>query len=74
MAEQFKIAVEQAMGKTLDKQVADRKVLQDKLQAGFDSSDRPAAESKASKEQAEGAGGDNQQVEGFKMEQMNQGR
>jgi cobaltochelatase CobN len=78
VVEQFKLAVEQAAGKPLDKLAAEReellKELQEELRKAAPSASDPAT--KATEPQAdrtEAARGDvAQAVEGYKMEEMNQ--
>jgi cobaltochelatase CobN len=76
MVEKLKLAVEQAAGKTLDKQVKDRRKLLSKLQEGLqkvsaDSSSKDAAKKNDhSSETAQGKKA--KTVEGYKMKDMNQ--
>jgi len=78
VVKQFKLAVEQAAGKPLDKLAAERedllKKLQDGLRQAAPSASDPATEAtEAQADRAEAARGDvAQAVEGYKMEEMNQ--
>lgn len=75
MVEKFKIAIEQAMGKTLAEQVTARKDLQKKLTEGFKKKQEPInkkpsrTESK-SQESAAKENLDPKSIEGYKMEEV----
>ena len=75
VAEQFKLAVEQAAGKPLDQLAAEREELLTKLQEGLRKA-APGASDPAREPQtdtAEAASGDQSEaVKGYKMEEMNQ--
>lgn len=75
MVKKFKIAIEQAMGKSLDEQVRERKALQKKLNEGFNkkpqTSDPKASQTKAPPEpQLSKESADNKNIEGYKMEEI----
>jgi len=75
MVEKFKIAIEQAMGKTLTAQVLERKALQKKLNEGFDqqpqTSDARSSQAKSSRKEAPAKEmADEKSIEGYKMEEI----
>ncbi len=77
MVEKFKMAVEQAAGKSLEKQVKNRKKLQKKLNEGFDKTTRideqkmsdPKSKKEIQKDDTQ-KGPESQTVEGYRMEEM----
>ncbi len=73
MVEQFRIAVEQAMGKALDEKVKDRRKLQKKLQEGFNkkprSGDQKSSRAEKDSKQVSKGGSESKVVEGLKMEE-----
>ncbi len=72
MVEKFQLAIERAAGKSLTKQVTDRKELQKKLNEGFDNTATDEQESKAKQDiQKDVAqkGSESKSVEGYKMEE-----
>ena len=66
MVEKFKIAVEQAAGKTLDKQVQERVDLLEKLKQGFNEKTKQSNDQKETLKK----GKDSAAVEGYKMEEI----
>ena len=75
MVEKFKIAIEQAMGKTLAEQVRERKALQKQLNDGFDkkpqTSDPLTSQKKSTQEQQPSKESmDDKSIEGYKMEEV----
>jgi cobaltochelatase CobN len=75
MVEKFKIAIEQAMGKTLMEQVRERKALQKQLNEGFDkkpqNSDPLTSQTKSTRElQPSKESTDDKNIEGYKMEEV----
>ncbi len=75
MVEKFKIAIEQAMGKTLAEQVQERKALQKQLNDGFhknpQASDPMTNQTKATKESRPSKESvDEKSIEGYKMEEI----
>jgi cobaltochelatase CobN len=72
MIEKFKIAVEQAMGEKMAKQVEARKALQEQLNAGFEKTPAKNKEKppEAKPEQASKKLSDLKTVEGYKMEEF----
>ena len=75
MVEKFKIAIEQAMGKTLTEQVQDRKALQKQLNDGFEkkpqASDPTQSQAKSTKQQQVSKESlDEKSIEGYKMEEI----
>jgi cobaltochelatase CobN len=75
MVEKFKIAIEQAAGKTLEQQVRDRKMLQKKLTEGFKKSPQTpnsgTSQTKSvNKEQPSREMADEKSIEGYKMEEI----
>jgi cobaltochelatase CobN len=69
MVERFRIAIEKAGKKTLDKQVEDRKKLQKKLTDGFE---QPRKETQPKKNQSAEKNTADDVVEGYKMEKIEQ--
>jgi cobaltochelatase CobN len=69
MVEKFKIAVEQAMKKTLEQQVEDRKALQKELVEAFTKQRPPLEEQKTTQAKPDEVM-DPKQIEGYKMEDM----
>jgi cobaltochelatase CobN len=75
MVEKFKIAIEQAMGKTLAEQVRERKALQQKLNDGFNkkpqTSEPKTSQTKSPpKQQPSKESADTKDIEGYKMEEI----
>ncbi|HKI50143.1 MAG TPA: hypothetical protein VKA69_12500, partial [Desulfobacteria bacterium] len=75
MVEKFKIAIEQAAGKTLEQQVRDRKMLQKQLTEGFKKSPQTpnsgtSQTESVNKEQPSKEMEDEKSIEGYKMEEI----
>jgi cobaltochelatase CobN len=70
MVEKFKIAVEQAVGKALDKQVQERTDLLEKLKQGFNQKAKQSNQQINDQKETLKKGKDSAAVEGYKMEEV----